>query len=98
MALLTTLFYFGDSTGALYEQWYAPRLRIHYSRCYQNAFWNGRDMTFGDGCSALYPLVSQDVVAHELGHGITDRYSDLYYSGQSGGINEAFSDMSEENT
>ena len=53
-------------------------------------------MTFGDGCNYLYPLVSQDVIAHELGHGITDRYSDLYYSGQSGGINEAFSDMSGE--
>ena len=96
-------FYYGHSTGQMYEEWYgffalgyAPKLKVHYGDCYENAFWNGVDMTFGDGCSNLYPLVSQDVIAHELGHGITDRYSDLYYSGQSGGINEAFSDMSGE--
>ncbi|KAL8582084.1 hypothetical protein ACOMHN_004004 [Nucella lapillus] len=85
----------------MYEEWYglyalgyAPKIRVHYDECYENAFWNGRDMTFGDGCT--YPLVSQDVMAHELGHDITDRFSDLYYSAQSGGINEAFSDMSGE--
>lgn len=97
-------FYYGDSTGRVYEDWYGidtilgfqPILRIHYSQDYCNAFWDGSQMTFGDGCSAFFPLVTQDVVAHELGHGVTDRYSDLFYGGQSGGINEAFSDMSGE--
>ncbi|XP_012937926.1 elastase-like [Aplysia californica] len=95
--------HFGTITGTLYEEKYnfralpyAPRLVVHYGSCYDNAFWDGTDMYFGDGCRTFYPLVSQDVVTHELGHGITSRNSDLIYSGQSGGINEAFSDMSGE--
>ncbi|XP_076441040.1 neutral protease-like [Babylonia areolata] len=95
--------YYGYSTGLMYEQWYnlfalgyAPELRIHYGSCYENAFWNGVAMTFGDGCTYFYPLVNQDVIAHELGHGVTDKNSDLEYRAQSGGINEAFSDMAGE--
>ncbi|XP_005102004.1 elastase-like [Aplysia californica] len=96
-------FYFGTITGRLYVEKYGiralpypPRIVIHYGSCYQNAFWDGTDMYFGDGCSTLYPLVSQDIVAHELAHGITSRNSRLFYSLQSGGINEAFSDISGE--
>ncbi len=54
---------------------------------YDNAFWDGSRMYFGDG------LVSDDVVAHELTHGVTDYESALVYQNQSGAINEAFSDM-----
>jgi hypothetical protein len=71
-------------------------MRVHYSTNYQNAFWNGSSMTFGDGGSTFYPLVSLDVSAHEVSHGFTEQNSDLIYSGQSGGINEAFSDISGE--
>ena len=53
-------------------------------------------MTFGDGASTFYPLVSLDVSAHEVSHGFTEQNSNLIYSGQSGGINEAFSDMAGE--
>jgi pseudolysin/vibriolysin len=53
-------------------------------------------MYFGDGATTFYPLVSLDVAAHEVSHGFTQQNSNLTYSGQSGGINEAFSDMAGE--
>jgi vibriolysin len=71
-------------------------MRVHYSNSYENAFWNGSSMTFGDGATTFYPLVSLDVSAHEVSHGFTEQNSNLTYSGQSGGINEAFSDMAGE--
>ena len=71
-------------------------MRVHYSNSYENAFWDGSAMTFGDGASTFYPLVSLDVSAHEVSHGFTEQNSNLVYSGMSGGINEAFSDMAGE--
>ena len=95
--------YFGGVVFNMYSEWYntAPltfqlTMRVHYSSNYQNAFWNGSSMTFGDGGSTFYPLVSLDVSAHEVSHGFTEQNSNLTYSGQSGGINEAFSDMAGE--
>ncbi len=72
------------------------KMRVHYSVNYENAFWDGSAMTFGDGASTFYPLVSLDVSAHEVSHGYTEQNSNLTYSGQSGGINEAYSDMAGE--
>ncbi|MGO4260947.1 M4 family metallopeptidase [Lysobacter sp. TAB13] len=71
-------------------------LRVHYSTNYENAFWDGRALTFGDGRTTFYPLVSLDVVGHEASHGFTEQQSGLIYSGQSGGINESFSDIAGE--
>ncbi len=71
-------------------------MRVHYSANYENAFWNGSAMTFGDGATTFYPLVSLDVASHEVSHGFTEQNSNLTYSGQSGGINEAFSDIAGE--
>jgi Zn-dependent metalloprotease len=71
-------------------------MRVHYSNNYENAFWNGSSMTFGDGASTFYPLVSLDVSAHEVSHGFTEQNSNLTYSGMSGGINEAYSDIAGE--
>ena len=95
--------YFGGVVYEMYDQWYntAPltfqlQMKVHYSNNYENAFWDGSAMTFGDGQSYFYPLVSLDVVSHEVSHGFTDQNSDLVYSGQSGGINEAFSDIAGE--
>lgn len=95
--------YFGGVVFNMYNQWYgtAPlnfqlTMRVHYSSSYENAFWNGSAMTFGDGKNTFYPLVSLDVSAHEVSHGFTEQNSGLVYSGQSGGINEAFSDMAGE--
>lgn len=58
-----------------------------------NAYWDGRQMTFGDGQYMFYPLTSLGVAAHEISHGFTEQHSDLAYYRQSGGMNEAFSDM-----
>lgn len=71
------------------------RSSAHYSRNYVNAFWNGSQMTYGDGDGVSYLELSGDldVVAHELSHGVTDATSDLIYQNQSGALNEAFSDI-----
>jgi vibriolysin len=73
-------------------------MRVHYGSSYENAFWNGENMNFGDGASTFYPLVNADVSGHEVSHGFTEQHSNLTYSGQSGGMNEAFSDMGGEAT
>lgn len=95
--------YFGGVVFGLYKDWYntAPltfqlTMRVHYNSNYENAFWNGTSMTFGDGRNRFYPLVSLDVSAHEVSHGVTEQNSGLQYRNQSGGINEAFSDMAGE--
>ncbi|MBW2541414.1 MAG: peptidase M4 family protein, partial [Deltaproteobacteria bacterium] len=71
-------------------------MRVHYSTNYENAFWDGATMTFGDGHTKFYPLVDINVSAHEVSHGFTEQNSDLIYDGQSGGINESYSDVSGE--
>jgi len=53
-------------------------------------------MNFGDGASTFYPLVSLDVTSHEISHGYTEQNSGLQYTGQSGGMNEAYSDIAGE--
>jgi Zn-dependent metalloprotease len=79
----------GEGTGA--------RSRVHYGRNYFNAFWNDNCycMTFGDADSgaSLNPFVALDVAGHEMSHGVTSRTADLVYSGESGGLNEANSDI-----
>lgn len=69
--------------------------RVHYSTNYANAFWDGTQMTYGDGDGQqLYEMSgSLDVVAHEMDHGFTSNHSNLTYSGMSGGMNESFSDV-----
>ena len=63
---------------------------VRYLSGYSNAFWNGEQMVYGDG--AGFPL-ADDVVAHELTHGVTDYESGLFYYYQSGAINESLSDL-----
>jgi Zn-dependent metalloprotease len=55
-------------------------MRVHYGSSYENAFWNGTNMSFGDGASTFYPLVSADVAGHEVSHGFTEQHSNLTYS------------------
>ena len=95
--------FFGNVVFNMFSDWFntAPltfqlKMRVHYSNNYENAFWDGSAMTFGDGASTFYPLVSLDVSAHEVSHGFTEQNSGLIYSGKPGGLNEAFSDMSGE--
>ena len=76
----------------------APMIaRAHVGQSYENAVWTGTSANFGDGATTFYPLVSLDVVAHEFSHGFTASHSGLVYNiTQSGGMNEAFSDMAGE--
>jgi Zn-dependent metalloprotease len=75
------------------------RSRVHYSSSYENAFWDGTQMTYGDGATTFYPLSgSADVAGHEINHGYTTFHSNLTYSAQSGGMNESFSDIAGEMT
>jgi len=68
--------------------------RVHYRTDFCNAFWSGSVLTFGDCDGEEWtPLVSIDVVAHELMHGVTQFSSDLIYENQSGGLNEGYSDI-----
>lgn len=93
----------GDVIKSLYQQWYGYEVLTQNGRPMQlvmvvhdpidNAFWDGRKMTFGDGVRMFYPLTSLGVAAHEISHGFTQQHSGLQYYGQSGGMNEAFSDM-----
>ncbi|MEV8097593.1 M4 family metallopeptidase [Kitasatospora sp. NPDC085879] len=70
--------------------------RVHYGSNYNNAFWQDSCfcMTYGDGDGSIFgPLVSLDVAGHEMSHGVTSRSAKLNYSGESGGLNEATSDI-----
>ncbi|UZJ32814.1 M4 family metallopeptidase [Streptomyces endophytica] len=69
--------------------------RVHYGNSYVNAFWDDGCfcMTYGDGDGNTHPLTSLDVAAHEMSHGVTAATAGLNYSGESGGLNEATSDI-----
>lgn len=68
--------------------------RVHYGRNYNNAFWNGSYMTYGDGDGRTFsPLVALDIAGHEITHGVTELTANLVYEGQSGAANESFSDI-----
>ena len=97
--------YFGNVVFNMYQAYVgqAPLsfqllMKVHYRNSYENAFWDGSAMTFGDGASTFYPLVSLDVSSHEVSHGFTEQQSGLCYTDGShcGGMNEAYSDMAGE--
>jgi Zn-dependent metalloprotease len=77
----------GDGVGSL--------SRTHYGSGYVNAFWDDSCfcMTYGDGSGNASPLTSLDVSGHEISHGVTSATAGLTYSGESGGLNEANSDI-----
>lgn len=68
---------------------------VHYGSQYDNAFWNGEQMVFGDGDGEIFGdfTASLDVIGHELTHGVTEHTANLTYSGQSGALNESVSDV-----
>ncbi len=95
---------FAEQTLNMLQEWYGHnsidddgfvvRSRVHYDSNYENAFWDGTQMTYGDGDTLFHPLCGDiDVVSHEIHHGFTTFHSDLIYASQSGGLNESFSDI-----
>ena len=90
-----TYAYFNSVLGraGIWNNGTGARSRVHYGNAYVNAFWDGTQMTYGDGAGNLKPLTSIDVAAHEMSHGVTERTANLVYSGESGGLNEATSDI-----
>jgi len=78
-----------DNLGMIIQQY------VHYDKKYNNAFWDGRRMIFGDGDGTLFGSFTADIdiIGHELTHGITQFESNLEYHLQSGALNESFSDV-----
>jgi Zn-dependent metalloprotease len=68
---------------------------IHYGADYNNAFWNGQQMTYGDGDKQIFIdfTLGNDVIAHELTHGVTQSSAQFAYVDQAGGLNESMSDV-----
>ena len=68
---------------------------VHYGSNYVNAYWDGTQMVYGDGnnVDSIELGKDLDVTVHELSHAVTDSESDLIYSGESGGLNESYSDI-----
>lgn len=91
----TTFDYFKNVLGrdGIFDNGTGVRSRVHYGNTYVNAFWDGTQMTYGDGASNAKPLVSLDIAGHEMSHGVTENTANLTYSGESGGLNEATSDI-----
>lgn len=99
--------YGATAVKSMYHDWYgisplinkdgSPMkmiMRTHYGRKFDNAFWDGKQMTFGDGDRLFYPLTSIDVTAHEISHGFTETHSNIDYTKpQMGALHESFSDM-----
>ena len=97
-----------NNTGAVYDYYYNDYHRdsidnagmtitstVHYSTNYDNAYWNGNQMVYGDGDGTYFTPLGEglDVVAHELTHGVTQHTAGLVYSYQTGALNESYSDV-----
>lgn len=97
-----------DGLGATWELWWAAYRRdsldgkgmpliatVHYGRAYDNAFWDGGQMVFGDGDGVVFDRFTRslDVIGHELAHGVTEHTAGLRYRGQPGALNEHVSDV-----
>jgi len=77
-----------DNNGAKIKSY------VHYDVAYDNAYWNGSVMTYGDGSGTYFDaLTSLDVAAHEIGHAVMSNTANLTYSYESGAMNEGFSDI-----
>jgi Zn-dependent metalloprotease len=97
-----------DGLGATFEYYSSVHARnsiddeglplnavVHFGESYDNAFWDGQRMVFGDGDGELFNrfTVSLDVIGHELTHGVTEDEAGLIYLGQPGALNESVSDV-----
>lgn len=87
-------------TVLMFKDWYHAyptrsrlKVRVHYGKNIENAFWDGEYVSLGDGGTQFHPFSSPDVIAHEIGHAFTENNSNLLNENQPGGINESFSDV-----
>jgi Zn-dependent metalloprotease/chitodextrinase len=77
-----------DNLGAAIKSY------VHFDVNYDNAYWNGSVMTYGDGSGTYFDvLTSIDVAAHEIGHAVCEKTANLAYQKESGAMNEGFSDI-----
>ncbi|WP_374971154.1 protealysin inhibitor emfourin [Terrabacter sp. BE26] len=97
-----------DGLGTTWQLWWTAYSRdsldgkgmplpatVHYGHDYDNAFWDGSQMVFGDGDGVIFERFTRsvDVIGHELAHGVTEHTAGLLYQGQSGALNESISDV-----
>src|SRR5512143_2658625 len=97
-----------DGAGATYDLYWEVYQRnsldgnglrldstVHYEQQYDNAFWDGSQMVYGDGDGQLFNrfTIAVDVIGHELTHGVTQYTANLNYNNQSGALNESVSDI-----
>nr|WP_314533793.1 M4 family metallopeptidase [uncultured Pseudomonas sp.] len=97
-----------DALGASYDFFWKVHARdsidnqgfaligsVHYGQDYENAFWNGAQMVFGDGDGEIFERFTRslDVIGHELTHGVIESEAGLIYANQSGALNESISDV-----
>lgn len=94
-AEVTYVYYYSKFGRNSYDNAGAPiNSYVHYGNNYNNAFWDGFIMTYGDGDGSYFtPLVCVDVCAHEITHAVTSNSAKLVYSNESGALNESFSDI-----
>jgi len=90
-----TFDYFNNVLGrnGIWDTGAGARSRVHYGTNYVNAFWDGTQVTYGDGAGNAHPLVELDVAGHEMSHGVTENTAALVGDGEAGGLNEATSDI-----
>lgn len=95
--ITATLLMYAEGLGrSSYDDAGAPvSLTVHYGRDYDNAFWDGTQLVFGDGDGDIFERFTKpvDVLAHEFAHAVTEHTAGLVYRGQSGALNESVSDV-----
>lgn len=92
-AAVTYDMYQSMGRNSLDNNGYPLNLYMHYNTNFLNAFWDGTRMVFGDGNGFYKPFTPLDLTGHEISHGLTDRTAGLIYQGESGALNESFSDI-----
>lgn len=92
-AAITYDMYQSMGRNSLDNNGYPLNLYLHYNNNYLNAFWDGSRMVFGDGNSFYKPFAPLDITGHEISHGLSERTAGLIYQGESGALNESFSDI-----
>ncbi len=87
-------FFINHNRNSIDGNGFALNSYVHYNSNYNNAFWDGQRMTYGDGNGTTFtPLTAIDVTGHEIAHGLTNFTANLVYQNEPGALNESFSDI-----